>query len=112
MPYEILEDTNIRMNIDEVSTIYLAIHSSSTSNNLSIWLQTNDWTYINDKTIAFRGENGTEYLTQIWFKEYLETQDLDITAEPEPLNVAVFIETGTKYCMRQYSIIKPSITLV
>ena len=100
MPYEIPEDTKVRINIDKVLTIYLAIHSSSISDNQTIWLQTNDWTIINDKEIVFNGENGTEYLTQIWFKEYLESQDLNITAEPEPLIVAFFIKSGTKYCMR------------
>lgn len=107
MPYEVLEDTNVRMNIDKVSTIYLAIHSSSISDNLTIWLQTNDWTNIHGKEIEFSGENGTEYLTQIWFKEYLETQSLNITAESEPLIVAVFMKPGTKYYMRQYSNLNP-----
>ena len=107
MPYEILEDTNVRINIDKVSTIYLAIHSSSISDNLTIWLQTNDWTNIHNKKIAFNGENGTEYLTQIWFKEFLDKQDLNITVESEPLIVAVFIKPGTKYCMRQYSNSEP-----
>ena len=109
MPYEILEDTKLRINIDKVSTIYLAIHSSSISDNQTIWLQSNDWTNIHDKEIVFDGENGTEYLTQIWFKEYLETQDLNITATPEPLIIAVFIKPGTKHCMLHYSIIKQSI---
>ena len=111
MPYEILEDTKLRINIDKVSTIYLAIHSSSISDNQTIWLQSNDWTNIHDKEIVFDGENGTEYLTQIWFKEYLETQDLNITATPEPSIIAVFIKPGTKHCMHQYSIIKQSIKL-
>ena len=102
MPYEILEDTNVRMNIDKVSAIYLAIHSSSISDNLTIWLQTNDWTNIHNKEIEFSGENGTEYLAQIWLKEYSETQDLNLTAEYEPLIVAVFIKPGTNYCIRQY----------
>ena len=112
MPYEVLEDTNVRMNIDKVSTIYLAIHSSSISDNLTIWLQTNDWSNIHGKEIEFSGENETEYLTQIWFKEYLETQDLNITSESEPLTVAVFIKPGTIYGMRQYSIINPSFIFV
>ena len=107
MPYEIPEDTKVRINIDKVSTIYLAIHSSSISDNQTIWLQTNDWTIIHDKEIVFNGENGTEYLTQIWFKEYLERQYLNITAESEALIVAVFIKLGTKYCIRQYSNLHP-----
>ena len=107
MPYEIPEDTKVTINIDKVSTIYLAIHSSSISDNQTIWLQTNDWTNIHDKEIIFNGENGTEYLTQIWFKEYLETQDLNITAESEPLIVAVFMKPGTKYYKRQYSNLNP-----
>ena len=110
MPYEIPEDTKVRINIDKVLTIYLAIHSSSISDNQTIWLQTNDWTIINDKEIVFNGENGTEYLTQIWFKEFLDKQDLNITVESEPLIVAVFIKPGTKYCMRQYSNLKPLIS--
>ena len=109
MPYEILEDTNVRINIDKVSTIYLAIHSSSISDNLTFWLQTNDWTNMHNNKIAFNGENGTEYLTQIWFKEFLGIQDLNVTVESEPLVAAVFIKPGTKYCMRQYSNLKPLI---
>ena len=100
MPYEILEDTKLRINIDKVSTIYLAIHSRSISDNLTIWLQTNDWTIEKDKEIVFSGENGTEYLTQLWFKEYLETQDLNITFESENIIVAVFIKPGMKNCVR------------
>ena len=112
MHYETLEDTNVRMNIDKVSTIYLAIHSSSISDNLTIWLQTNDWTIIHNKKIAFDGENGTEYLTQIWFKEFLEKQDFNISVESEPLIAAVFIKPGRKYCMRQYRNSKPLILYI
>ena len=50
----------------------------------------------NDKEIELSGENGTEYLTQIWFKEYLETQDLNITFESENIIVAIFIQPGRK----------------
>ena len=47
-------------NIDQDSTVYLAIHSTSNSDNLTNWLQGNDWSEIVDQEILYNGENGSE----------------------------------------------------
>ena len=94
MPYELQQGTSLVIGIDQGSTVYLAIHSSSNSNNLTNWLQRNDWSEIEDQEILYNGENGSEALNSIWFKELLAAQELNITFMPEPLTIAVFFKPG------------------
>ena len=94
MPYVLQHGTNVVIDIDQGSTVYLAIHSTSNSNNLTNWLQRNDWSEIEDQEILYDGQNGSEALNSIWFKELLAAQELNITFMPEPLTVAAFFKPG------------------
>ena len=94
MPYVLQHGTNVVIDIDQGSTVYLAIHSTSNSNNLTNWLQRHEWSEIVDQEILYHGENGSEALNSIWFKEVLAVQELNITFMPEPLTVAAFFKPG------------------
>ena len=94
LPYEIESDTNVVIDIDQASTIYLAIHADSNSENTTDWLENNNWKKLEDRAVIYNGENGSEALEQIWFNEYLETTNLNTTFSSEPLTIAMFIKPG------------------
>ena len=94
MPYVLQHGMNLVIDIDQGSTVYLAIHSTSNSDNLTNCLQGNYWSEIEDQEILYNGENGSETLNSIWFKEVLAVQELNITFMPEPITIAVFFKPG------------------
>ena len=94
LPYEIESDTNVVIDIDQASIIYLAIHTDSNSENTTDWLENNNWKKLEERAVIYNGENGSEALEQIWFNEYLETTNLNTTFSSEPLTIAMFIKPG------------------
>ena len=96
LPYEIQPDTNLVINIDQGSTVYVAIHPESNSDNLTDLLQMNNWYQIDGKDVIYNGENGSEALDQIWFNELLTTQDMNIIGMSRPITIAIFIKPGTE----------------
>ena len=94
LPYEIQPYTNLVIDIDQGSTVYLAIHPKSNSDNLTDLLQTNKWSQIDGTEIVYKGENGPEVLDLIWFNELLTTQDLNFTGVSQALTIAIFIKPG------------------
>ena len=94
LSYELQPGIDLGIDIDQPSTVYLAIHSTSNSDNLTSWLQMNDWSQLQEQEIIYNGENGTEVLNSIWFKELLTSQNLNITFTSEPLTIAVFLKPG------------------
>ena len=97
LQYEIEPDTDIDIDIDQASTIYVAIHADSNSENTTDLLETNSWKKLEDKVVIYNGENGSETLDKIWFREYLEPESLNITFSSEPFTIAIFIKPGTIY---------------
>ena len=94
LSYELQPGIDLDIDIDQASTVYLAIHSTSNSDNLTTWLQMNEWSQLQEQKIIYDGENGTENLNSIWFKELLTSQNLNITFMSEPLTIAVFFKPG------------------
>ena len=107
LPYEIELDSNIDIDVGQASTIYLAIHPDSSSENTTDWLETNNWKKLEDKAVNYNGENESETLDQIWFNEYLETTNWNTTVSSEPLTIAMFIKPGMKeyYSLNHFSFI-------
>ena len=94
LSYELQPGIDLDIDIDQASTVYLAIHSTSNSDNLTTWLQMNEWSQLQEQEIIYDGENGTENLNSIWFKELLTSQNLNITFMSEPLTIAVLLKPG------------------
>ena len=97
LPYEIQPDTNLVINIDQGSTVYLAIHPKSNSDNLIHLLQTNNWSLLDGKDVIYHGQNGSEVLDQIWFNELLTAQNMNITGVSKALTIAIFIKPGKEH---------------
>ena len=94
VPYEIPKESDIALDIETASTVFIALHHNAILDNLTNWLDTNDWHRIDDEEIIYSNENGTELLKEIWFKEIFKTQDLTFTVESEAITLAVFIKPG------------------
>ena len=93
LPYKLQPDLNLIIDIDGKSTVYMAFHSKSYSNNLTVWLQINGWTEL-DGDITYGGENGTGTLSHIWSKVLLSKDEISLTHELEVDTVAMFIKLG------------------
>ena len=93
LPYRLQSDLNLVIDIDGKSTVYMAFHPSSYSDNLTVWLQINNWTEL-DGDITYSGENGTEILSHIWSKVLLSKDEISLSHELEVHTVAMFIKLG------------------
>ena len=93
LPYRLEPDVNLVINIDQVSTVYVAVHPESYSDSLDHWFQINDWSQVADK-ITFEGENVSDILGHIWSKEFLVDALINITSESAAVTIAVLIKPG------------------
>ena len=93
LPYRLEPDVNLVIDVDQVTTVYVALHLESYSDNLTDWFHENDWSEVEEK-ITYDGKNTSETLDNIWSKEYLGKAVINITSQSAPLTMAIFIKPG------------------
>ena len=93
LPYKLQTDVNLVIDIDQVSILYIAIHPDSYSENLTNWLQTDNWSEIKEY-IVYDVENGYEMLSHIWHKELVTTKEIKVSNGFDQITFAIFIKPG------------------
>ena len=102
VPYRLQSTIDLAIDIDGKSTVYIAFHPGSYSNNITDWLQINNWQEL-ESFIVYRGENGLEMMSHIWSKEFLSKEKISLTSDLEMGTIAVFIESGKLFCKNVFN---------
>ena len=79
--------------LDNCLTSFVTIHPDSYSDNLTNWLQTDNWFEIKEY-IVYDVENGYEMLSHIWHKELVTKKEINVSNGLDQITIAVFIKPG------------------
>ena len=94
LSYKLPHKINIMVEVEQVSSVYMAIHSANCSdNNLSDLLVEDGWTK-EIGNILFEGSTGSEFLACIWSNELTSLKTVNFSRLSGSLTIAIFIKPG------------------